>query len=211
MSQKNLYGWRNANASHMHARFMPHVLDLCPPLTSKTRVLDVGCGNGYTAGMFLARGCSVVGIDESTDGIEIARGTYPQGQFQVDSADDDLLTRLGCEPFDIVVSTEVLEHIYDPQAFVRGCYNALRPGGRFICSTPYHGYLKNLLLSFCNRWDIHANPLWRGGHIKFWSRKTLSQLLTEIGFVNLRFRGAGRMPYLWMTMVMAADRPASQQ
>jgi hypothetical protein len=83
----------------------------------------------------------------------------------------------------------------------------LRPGGRFICSTPYHGYLKNLALALCNRWDQHANPLWRGGHIKFWSRKTLSQLLTDVGFVNLRFSGAGRISYLWMTMLMAADRP----
>jgi 2-polyprenyl-3-methyl-5-hydroxy-6-metoxy-1,4-benzoquinol methylase len=201
------YGWRDARASHMHRHFMPYVLELCGPLTDKTRVLDVGCGNGYTAGIFLGKGCQVVGIDESADGIEIARRAYPQARFEVMAADENLLRHLDCPPFDIVISTEVLEHIFDPHTFARGCYHATRPGGRFICSTPYHGYLKNLALSLLNKWDQHANPLWLGGHIKFWSRKTLSQLLADTGFINLEFRPAGRLPFLWMTMLMSGDRP----
>ena len=90
---------------------------------------------------------------------------------------------------------------------MRGCLLATRPGGRFICTTPYHGYLKNLAISLTNKWDDHITPFWDGGHIKFWSRKTLGRLLTEAGFTNLQFRGAGRLPYLWMSMVMSGDRP----
>jgi hypothetical protein len=56
-------------------------------------------------------------------------------------------------------------------------------------------------------WDRHANPLWDGGHIKLWSRTTLSALLREAGFENLQFRGAGRCPALWMTMIMSGDKP----
>ena len=134
--------------------------------------------------------------------------TYPAGRFETLPADDQLLANLGEAPFDIVVSTEVVEHLYDPRAYARGCFRALKPGGRFICTTPYHGFAKNLLLALANKWDAHANPLWDGGHIKLWSRKTLARLLTETGFVNLQFRGAGRLPFLWMTMVMAGDKPA---
>ena len=192
----------------MHEHFMPHLMEMCGSFSTKRRVLDVGCGNGFTAGLLLDKGYDVVGIDTSRDGIEIARDTYPQGRFEILSAETgNLLSLLNCQPFDLVVSTEVIEHVYDPHAFVLACYAALRPGGRFICSTPYHGYLKNLALALFNRWDRHANPLWRGGHIKFWSRKTLSQLFTDAGFVNLQFRGAGRMPYLWMTMLMSGERP----
>jgi len=75
-----------------------------------------------------------------------------------------------------------------------------------IISTPYHGYLKNLALAFTGKWDTHANPLWDGGHIKLWSRRTLGCLLTGAGFENLQFRGVGRLPGLWMTMVMSGDR-----
>ena len=82
--------------------------------------------------------------------------------------------------------------------------------GQLICSTPYHGYLKNLALSLVNKWDDHHNPLWDGGHIKFFSRDSLTRLLREAGLVNISFRGAGRLPYLWKSMVLAADRPAGR-
>lgn len=191
----------------MHRHFMPPIFELCGELKAGTQVLDVGCGNGYTAGQFLARGCQVVGIDLSESGIRLARAAYPTGRFEVMGAGDNLLDQLSVPPFDLVISTEVVEHLYAPRDYIRGIYSALKPGGRFICTTPYHGYLKNLTLSLMNKWDVHANPLWDGGHIKLWSRKTLGELLTEAGFVNLQFRGAGRLPGLWMTMVMAGDKP----
>ena len=192
----------------MHSRFMPALLALAGDMSPGMRVLDVGCGNGFTCGEFLRLHCDVVGVDLSIEGIEIARKTYPAGRFEILPADDQLLANLGEAPFDIVVSTEVVEHLYDPRAYARGCFRALKPGGRFICTTPYHGFAKNLLLALANKWDAHANPLWDGGHIKLWSRKTLARLLTETGFVNVQFRGAGRLPFLWMTMVMAGDKPA---
>jgi 2-polyprenyl-3-methyl-5-hydroxy-6-metoxy-1,4-benzoquinol methylase len=202
------YRYINPHAGHMHARFMPHVFALANVLNPGTRVLDVGCGNGFTSGEFLKRGCSVVGIDLSAQGIEIARRAHPKGRFELLPATDKLLEKLGEGPFDLVVSTEVVEHLYAPRTFASGCFEALKPGGRFICSTPYHGYMKNLALALAGKWDAHANPLWDGGHIKFWSRRTLGQLLIEAGFENLQFRGVGRLPGFWMTMVTSGDRPA---
>lgn len=201
------YGFTHPGAGHMHVHFLPPVFALAGELKPGTRVLDVGCGNGFACGEFLQRGCRVVGIDLSRQGIEIARKAHPQGRFEVLQADDKLLENLGEAPFDIVVSTEVVEHLYSPREYAQGCFQALKPGGRLICTTPYHGYLKNLVLSLAGKWDSHANPLWDGGHIKLWSRATLTRLLTETGFANLRFHGAGRLPYLWMTMVMSGDKP----
>jgi|SRR6185503_5957552 len=204
------YGFKSAEPSHMHGRFMPHVFAFAGELKPRTRVLDVGCGNGFTCGAFLKRGCRVVGIDLSNQGIEIARKTYPEGRFEVLAADDRLLENLQEEPFDIVVSTEVVEHLYDPRRYTRGCFQALKPGGRFICTTPYHGYIKNLMLALLGKWDVHANPLWDGGHIKLWSRATITKLLMEAGLTNIQFRGAGRLPWLWMTMVVSADKPSNK-
>ena len=191
----------------MHRHFMPVIEALAGELRPGTRVLDVGCGNGFTCGEFLKRGCTVVGIDLSEQGIGQARQAHPKGRFELLPADDQVLARLNETPFDLVISTEVVEHLYDPRSYAHGCFAALKPGGRFICTTPYHGYLKNLLISLAGKWDAHADPLWDGGHIKLWSRRTLSKLLAETGFVGLQFRGAGRLPGLWMTMVMSGDRP----
>lgn len=193
----------------MHAHFMPHVLALSGNLGPGVRVLDIGCGNGFACGIFLAQGCEVVGVDLSEQGITLARQTHPRGRFEVLAAERDILQRLGEKPFDIVISTEVVEHLYAPREWAAGCHAALKPGGRLICSTPYHGYLKNLLISLLGKWDSHASPLWDGGHIKIWSRRTLSSLLEDAGFTNLRFRGAGRLPQLWMTMVMSAEKAES--
>jgi hypothetical protein len=77
-------------------------------------------------------------------------------------------------------------------------------GGELILSTPYNGYLKNILISVFDKWDHHLNPLWDGGHIKYWSRSTLTQLLLEQNFEIINFKGAGRIPYLWKSMVIKA-------
>lgn len=204
------YGYRSPAASHVQPIYLPHVFQLCGKLPPGVRVLDMGCGNGAVAGRFLEMGCQVVGVDLSESGVELARKTWPRGRFEVMAADEDVLENLGEAPFGLVVSTEVIEHLYAPRSFGRGCFKALKPGGKLVLTTPYHGYLKNLALALLNKWDRHANPLWDGGHIKLWSRKTLSSLLTEAGFVHLQFRGAGRVPYLWMGMIMAGEKPVEE-
>ncbi|HYE03778.1 MAG TPA: class I SAM-dependent methyltransferase [Phycisphaerales bacterium] len=185
----------------------PAIHALLPPPGTHPRVLDVGCGNGYWCGRLLERGYRCVGVDTSDEGIAIARRSHPGARFERLAAERDVLERLGEDPFDVVLSTEVVEHLYDPRAWAAACFASLRPGGRLICSTPYHGYLKNVMLAATNHWDRHHDPMWDGGHIKFWSRRTLANLLAEAGFVNIRFRGAGRLPWLWKSMVLAGDTP----
>ena len=177
------------------------------PLAGK-RVLDVGCGTGYWTNRIAEMGAAeVIGIDGSTQGIEIARSKHPGIRFEQALINDHTLADLKCEPFDTVISVEVIEHIFDPRGFVKSCFLALKPGGTLVLTTPYNGYLKNLALSIAGKWDFHLNPLWDGGHIKFWSRKTITKLLLEMGFVDVGFAGFGRVPYLWMGMVLTARRP----
>jgi len=173
------FGYGSDQPLCTHRYLLPAVLEMLGSITSGMRVLDVGCGNGSMVGELISRGCQVVGIDLSEEGIAIARRTHPQARFEVLAADDQLMARLGEKPFDRVLSTEVVEHVYDPRGYARGCVSALKPGGRFVCSTPYHGYLKNLSIAIAGGWDKHANPLWDGGHIKLWSRDTLSHLLAR--------------------------------
>jgi hypothetical protein len=88
----------------------------------------------------------------------------------------------------------VIEQLVRPFSLPRFAKQLLRPGGHLIISTSYHGYLKNLILALTNRWDAHLNPFWDGGHIKFWSCKTLSQLLNET--VSASFGSSERVDYL---------------
>jgi 2-polyprenyl-6-hydroxyphenyl methylase/3-demethylubiquinone-9 3-methyltransferase len=181
---------------------------LIPHRAGSLRILDVGCGNGYWALRLAAAGHRVVGVDASAQRIEKARCEVPTARFEQLDIGPELLSDLGEAPFDLVISTEVVEHLFLPREWAEAGFAALRPGGRFICSTPYHGYLKNVLIALADRWDRHHHTLRAVGHIKFFSDATLRKLLASAGFANIQFRGAGGLPYLWKSMVMAADRPA---
>ena len=197
--------YRSREALHTAGYVWPDVLRLLGRTGAK-RVLDAGCGNGAFTRVLVERGYEATGVDLSDSGIEIARSQCSGGHFEIASVTEDLLSRFG-DPFDAVVSLEVVEHLYDPRLFARRMFDVLRPGGRLILSTPYHGYLKNVALAVSGKLDSHFTALWDGGHIKFWSRRTLSRLLTEAGFRVVDFAGAGRLPYLWRSMIVVAERP----
>lgn len=200
------YGWVNERPEGA-APYVNRAIDELIQPAPGSRVLDVGCGNGYLAARFADRGCQVVGIDLSPTGIELARRHYPSVRFEIAAADDNLLEALGESPFDYVLSTEVIEHLYAPDNLVRGMFDTLVAGGTAVLSTPYHGYAKNLGLALAGAFDTHWHPALRGGHIKFWSRRSLTDVLHQVGFDQCEFRGAGRLPFLWKSMVIAARRP----
>lgn len=167
------------------------------------RVLDAGCGNGHFTNRLSVAGFDAMGIDLAGSGIDLANKSFTGLRFATASVYDDLLKLFG-HKFDAVVSLEVIEHLYDPRAFLRRIRECLKPGGTLILSTPYHGYAKNLLIALTNKFDWHMTALWDGGHIKFWSRRTLSSLLNEAGFRVDSFDGAGGVPFVWKSMVISA-------
>lgn len=177
------------------------------PLSGQ-RILDIGCGNGYWADQLSKQGAKVVGVDASREGIAAAKGLFPNTAFHQIPITEDILGVIHEPAFDGVLSVEVVEHVYDPRSYARACFNALRPGGTVVLTTPYHGYLKNLALAVTGKMDQHFTALWDGGHIKFWSCKTITHLLEEAGFTNVRFDFSGRAPGLWMSMIAAATKPA---
>lgn len=163
-------------------------------------MVDIGCGNGWLACELGNKGFEVVGIDADAKGVAIATGRGGGASFLHASCYEDPGT-LALSNFDAAICLEVLEHLYQPSAALRFARSALREKGVFLCSTPYHGYWKNLVISLLNRWDQHWNPLRDGGHIKFFSKMTLRRLLESNGFSAVCIQAYGRMPGLWKTMM----------
>jgi len=119
--------------------------------------------------------------------------------------DDDLRDRIG-GPVDCVISLEVVEHLFYPKKLFEQSRTLLVDSGLLIVSTPYHGYLKNLALSLMNGWDRHFGVDWDGGHIKFFSKATLSSMASNCGFKNIRLFPVGRIPGLSKSMIMVAKK-----
>jgi 2-polyprenyl-3-methyl-5-hydroxy-6-metoxy-1,4-benzoquinol methylase len=203
MTEYQDYGWSD-EATDAHSYLYTDLVSLLDKKQGK--ILDVGCGNGAMAIRLINEGYDVYGTDASITGIEIAKKNYPDRFYLQDINSGELPNELKGSYFDTIISTEVIEHIYNPRGYIGFCKHVLMKngGGELIISCPYHGYLKNLVLAVTGKFDNHFTVLWDGGHIKFWSRKTLTQLLQEFGFEIIEFKGSGRFPYLWKSMFIKA-------
>jgi len=173
-----------------------------PDLTRK--IFEIGCGSGATAKHLSDLGFDVTGIDPSKSGIELANSAFPELKLLQSSAYDDLARQYGKFPF--VVSLEVIEHSFYPRKFVDTLYELLEDQGVGIISTPYHGYWKNLALAITGKLDAHFTVLWDGGHIKFFSEKTLRYLLEEAGFQKISFVRVGRVPPLAKSLIAIVQK-----
>lgn len=206
MSQYNEYRYDNATSDHVHQYLLHPVIKILSNRSNRT-ILDIGCGNGWLVNLLIDKGYNAYGTDASASGIAIANQKHA-GRFCVQNIDtDELPFELRHIKFDTVISTEVIEHLYNPKAFFDFCKKILckAENGELIISTPYHGYIKNIALAVSGKMDDHFTVLWDGGHIKFWSRRTLTKALLEKGFSNIRFHGCGRLPLLWKSMIIRAD------
>jgi 2-polyprenyl-3-methyl-5-hydroxy-6-metoxy-1,4-benzoquinol methylase len=200
--QTSPYSYDTARRKWKHGIVMPPILAALRTLPEDAALLDVGCGNGALLSELGRYGrWRLCGVETSATGVEIARNQGIDARL-ADGRKD--LSGLFEQMFDLVISIEVIEHIYDSAGFLDAAYRVLRPGGKMVISTPYHGYLKNLLLAAMNKCDTHYDP--RNEHIRFWSRQTLTAAMREAGFRDFEFNGAGRLPWLWKSMVITAVR-----
>jgi 2-polyprenyl-3-methyl-5-hydroxy-6-metoxy-1,4-benzoquinol methylase len=168
------------------------------------RAFDLGCGNGFQADRLARLGFRVAGIDQSESGIALAQRSFPQLDLRVGSAYEDLAAQFGTFP--LVLSIEVIEHLINPKLYAKRFYDLLEPGGMGIISTPYHGWIKNVVISISGKWDSHHDVLWDGGHVKFFSVSKLTELLRQAGFAINSVERVGRIPPVAKSIVMVFSK-----
>jgi len=201
------FGWQDTGPTYSQPYLEPAVLSLLRKYRCAS-VLDLGCGNAVMLKRLREAGHQAVGCEPDEKGCEIARRNVPDAKIYCLGVDDDpaLVTE---GPFEAVISTEVIEHLYNPAKLFGFARGVLKDGGHLLVSTPYHGYWKNLALSLMDKWDFHHHPGVYGGHIKFWSRATLSKAFEDSGFAPEEFRGVGRAPGLWKSMIIVGRKVGS--
>jgi SAM-dependent methyltransferase len=203
MSLTKNYGWRSSTDTYSHSYLLPLVAKICGKHKIKS-IIDIGTGNGSSLHFWKHQGWRICAMEPDEGGFGFAS--------QVSGVDvrmlgvGDVLPAEWCSAFDSAVSLEVVEHLFDPHQLVETVASALKTGGIAVVSTPYHGFIKNLVLCLANKWDFHHHPLRVGGHIKFWSKQTLISLFEKGSFRFLEFHGAGRFPFLWKSMVLVFEK-----
>lgn len=170
-------------------------------------ICDLGCGGGDLASRLSPHGFAVTGIDASEallasanehhagERIKFVRGVF--GEIDAIAPDGT---------FDLAVSVDVIEHLFQPTLLLRDAHRLLRRDGRLVVCTPYHGYLKNVAISLLGKWDSHHHVHFDGGHIKYFSVPTLRAMLEREGFAVERMHYVGRAPGLWKNMIAVARK-----
>jgi len=172
--------------------------------TKQLSHLDVGCGNGYLTKSISSKFDASLGIDLSDEGIRQSK-QYSNDKLNFKNIDTEQLIKDNLK-FDFITSFEVVEHQYLPDIFLNNINKLLKKDGHFLVSTPYHGYLKNLAISLLNKNDWHFNPLWRHGHIKFFSIKTFKKTLNDANFEVIKYSFSGRFYPFSCSMVFLCKK-----
>lgn len=100
------------------------------------RILDLGCGKGWLTSILAGYG-RVIGIDPVQASVTRAQELFPDLDFRVGAA-KDLLSKSGPEQFQLIISSEVIEHIVDrdKENFMKSVYSLLVPAGFAVFTTP---------------------------------------------------------------------------
>ena len=128
-------------------------------------VIDVGCGAGNLLRSVVerTRPDRVVGIDYASAGIRRAQQLVPSGEFHAQSLYEVSLD----EKFDLVLCTEVLEHVRDPRRAVETLVRLCERPGTIVITVP-----------------DGAQDAWEG-HRNFWSKSELESFLRQYGEVEV--------------------------
>lgn len=113
-------------------------------LTPRSRVLDVGCGEGFGPYVLSKKARECVGVDMFAPAVERANRVYGSGGVAY-RAQDILSGPVADAPFDVVCALDVVEHVQDDAKFLERLRALAAPGGAVVVSTPNR--LLSLLLT----------------------------------------------------------------
>lgn len=179
------YDWKNNHSTPKIVNKIVKILKKLKSLQNFTHI-DVGCGNGEITKKICHFFKFTIAVDLSKQAITFAKKNNFKNIKFLHSSMDYFINQN--KKFNFVSVIEVIEHQYDPFIFLKKLHSITSKNGYVLITTPYHGYLKNILISLMGCMDRHFTALWKHGHIKFFSVKTLKELV-----LTKKFKSNGKI------------------
>jgi len=175
------------------------------------RVLDIGCGTGrHTSAAYQCQNITVVGSDLNFNDVQQARtrllfhdqcGEHGGGRWFLSVSD------ISCLPFedasfDLVICSEVLEHIPDEKTAVREIIRVLKPKSPLVVSVPRY-FPERICWALSDAYHQTSN-----GHIRIYRKQQLIRLLETNGaaFQFNHFAHSLHSPYWWLKCLAGPER-----
>ncbi|MAG21766.1 MAG: hypothetical protein CL943_00475 [Candidatus Diapherotrites archaeon] len=149
------------------------------------RVLNAGCGPGFDSDEFKKAGHYVVGIDFDKKLVDFAtkNGFHDEGKVA------DLLQKLPLKDndFDVVLCSEVVEHLPLIEPFLKECHRVLKKGGLLLLTTDNPTYIKNRIKFLLGKADFLVHQ----PHVHLYTPAKLKEFLEKNGFHVLHKKNIG--------------------
>jgi SAM-dependent methyltransferase len=180
------------------------------PIHAGERVLDLGCGFGRHAFEAYRRGAHVVAVDRSTEEVAqvtamframAAAGEAPAGLTARAVRADLLALPFPDASFDVVMASEVLEHIPADELAIAEIARVVRPGGRVAVTVPR--YWPERVCWALSR-DYHDVA---GGHVRIYRGDVLAERLNRAGLTprDTHHAHALHAPYWWLNCALGRE------
>jgi len=157
------------------------------------QIVDIGCGDGFLYDLISKhfKGfIKIVGVDISLIRLKRAKQRAPHGSFI--RADIKYLPFR--KLFNIAIASQLIEHLYYPEAALQEAHRVLLDKGFLILDTPSQSNIIDMLLRLIRRkptWGLRLDS----GHVSFHNEESIKTLLHSVGFKTLDVKGVSILRY----------------
>ena len=178
----NYFEERTGATEHDERRVHEYITS-CVRNSFKT-ILDVGAGSAWVADTFVNKNLKVTSLDLSMINVEKAKDIIPNNKHSQIVADSFKLPFKN-NSYDVIIASEIIEHVIDPKGFVKELFRVVKPKGKLIITTPYKEILRYYLCIHCNqKTPVHA-------HIHSFDENILSLLCDDKSLANVHWKTFG--------------------
>ncbi len=152
------------------------------------KILDIGCNHGTQLIPRYNEWYDIYGIDLNQKAIVDCQKYLPEANFQVSTLEDAWFKEWF---FDRIQTFHVLEHVYEPQSFLKLCHTLLKDWGELEIRIPHGGSLEMIV------WWKYSSQSWVPFHINMFDKNTIEHILREVWFQHIRI-STNPIPWWWI-------------
>lgn len=163
-------------------------------------IIDIGCGDGSLLYQYRNRYSQLIGLEFSAERLRQAEANLARLKFTPVQGSAENMIQLADNSVDRIITADVIEHIPDVYAASHEMFRVLKPGGWLVINTPNIAFIKKRVVLALGRFPSTSQPneglgsdvLFDGGHLHYFTYRSLRLVLERAGFEMVRPMGFGR-------------------